>query len=135
MTNAAIPRLALADGFTDWFRFVAACGQTKVCANFKHHFEECGERIAAGKTIVDGETCVEELCKRFLPFKRSLSCAKCCLRSCVNRKLAERRIDPRFGGYSTPPADTSQRVLTYLSSTYSPLHALRRRLRRSPARS
>ncbi|GAA5836711.1 hypothetical protein JCM3766R1_006998 [Sporobolomyces carnicolor] len=38
-----------------------ACGQTKVCANFKHHFEECGERIAAGKTIVDGETCVEEL--------------------------------------------------------------------------
>jgi len=40
-----------------------ACGQTKVCANFKHHFEECGERLAAGKTIVDGETCVEELCK------------------------------------------------------------------------
>ncbi|GAA5833583.1 hypothetical protein JCM5353_000838 [Sporobolomyces roseus] len=38
-----------------------ACGQTKVCANFKHHFEECGERLAAGKTIVDGETCVEEL--------------------------------------------------------------------------
>ncbi|GAA6058659.1 hypothetical protein JCM10212_004070 [Sporobolomyces blumeae] len=38
-----------------------ACGQTKVCANFKHHFEECGERLAAGKTIVEGETCVEEL--------------------------------------------------------------------------
>ncbi|GAA6010455.1 hypothetical protein JCM11491_006946 [Sporobolomyces phaffii] len=38
-----------------------ACAQTKVCANFKHHFEECGERLAAGKTIIDGETCVEEL--------------------------------------------------------------------------
>jgi len=50
------------------FEFIA-CGQTKVCANFKHHFEECGERLAAGKTIVDGETCVEELCK-YLTLKR-----------------------------------------------------------------
>ncbi|GAA6000207.1 cytochrome b-c1 complex subunit 6 family protein [Rhodotorula paludigena] len=38
-----------------------ACGQTKVCHEFKHHLEECGERLAAGKTIVDNETCVEEL--------------------------------------------------------------------------
>ncbi|CEQ41452.1 SPOSA6832_03161 [Sporobolomyces salmonicolor] len=38
-----------------------ACGQTKVCASFKHHLEECGERLARGETIVHGETCVEEL--------------------------------------------------------------------------
>ncbi|GAA5840794.1 hypothetical protein JCM9279_001223 [Rhodotorula babjevae] len=38
-----------------------ACGNTKVCKEFKHHFEECGERVAAGNTIIDGETCVEEL--------------------------------------------------------------------------
>lgn len=39
-----------------------ACGNTKVCKEFKHHFEECGERVAAGNTIIEGETCVEELC-------------------------------------------------------------------------
>ncbi|BGP46927.1 Cytochrome b-c1 complex subunit 6, mitochondrial [Rhodotorula kratochvilovae] len=38
-----------------------ACGNTKVCKEFKHHLEECGERLAAGKTIIDNETCVEEL--------------------------------------------------------------------------
>ncbi|GAA5986207.1 hypothetical protein JCM11641_002889 [Rhodosporidiobolus odoratus] len=34
---------------------------TKVCKPFLHHLEECGERLAAGKTMVDNETCVEEL--------------------------------------------------------------------------
>ncbi|GAA5970530.1 hypothetical protein JCM21900_000187 [Sporobolomyces salmonicolor] len=38
-----------------------ACGQTKVCASFKHHLEECGERLAKGETMIHGETCVEEL--------------------------------------------------------------------------
>ncbi|BGP38825.1 Cytochrome b-c1 complex subunit 6, mitochondrial [Rhodotorula kratochvilovae] len=38
-----------------------ACGNTKVCKEFKHHLDECGERLAAGKTIIDNETCVEEL--------------------------------------------------------------------------
>ncbi|GAA5869635.1 hypothetical protein JCM3774_005499 [Rhodotorula dairenensis] len=38
-----------------------ACGQTKACKTFMHHLEECGERLAEGKTIVPNETCVEEL--------------------------------------------------------------------------
>ncbi|GAA5852618.1 hypothetical protein JCM8547_002566 [Rhodosporidiobolus lusitaniae] len=38
-----------------------ACGQTKVCKPFLHHLEECGERLAEGKTMVENETCVEEL--------------------------------------------------------------------------
>ncbi|GAA5961393.1 hypothetical protein JCM8115_003430 [Rhodotorula mucilaginosa] len=38
-----------------------ACGQTKACKTFLHHLEECGERLAEGKTIVQNETCVEEL--------------------------------------------------------------------------
>lgn len=40
----------------------AACGQTKACKSFLHHLEECGERLAEGKTMIQGETCVEELC-------------------------------------------------------------------------
>lgn len=44
-----------------------ACGNTKVCKEFKHHLEECGERLAAGKTIVPNETCVEELCESACP--------------------------------------------------------------------
>ncbi|GAA6008610.1 hypothetical protein JCM10207_007178 [Rhodosporidiobolus poonsookiae] len=39
----------------------AACGETKVCKSFMHHLEECGERLAKGETIVENETCVEEL--------------------------------------------------------------------------
>ncbi|KAM0754886.1 Non-heme 11 kDa protein of cytochrome bc1 complex [Meredithblackwellia eburnea MCA 4105] len=31
------------------------------CKSFKHHFEECAERINNGNTHIDGETCVEEL--------------------------------------------------------------------------
>ncbi|BGP54568.1 hypothetical protein JCM8202_004942 [Rhodotorula sphaerocarpa] len=38
-----------------------ACGQTKACKSFLHHLEECGERLAEGKTMIQGETCVEEL--------------------------------------------------------------------------
>jgi hypothetical protein len=33
--------------------------QTKACKTFLHHLEECGERLAEGKTIVQNETCVE----------------------------------------------------------------------------
>ncbi|KAM0788178.1 hypothetical protein ACM66B_001339 [Microbotryomycetes sp. NB124-2] len=38
----------------------AECEETK-CKTFKHHYEECAARIAAGKTQIEGETCVEEL--------------------------------------------------------------------------
>ncbi|GAA5835739.1 hypothetical protein JCM11251_007414 [Rhodosporidiobolus azoricus] len=39
----------------------AACGETKVCKDFMHHLEHCGERLEKGDTMVDNETCVEEL--------------------------------------------------------------------------
>ncbi|GAA6027960.1 hypothetical protein JCM8097_001802 [Rhodosporidiobolus ruineniae] len=39
----------------------AACGETKVCKSFMHHLEECGKRLEEGKTMVENETCVEEL--------------------------------------------------------------------------
>lgn len=32
-----------------------------MCKPFLHHLEHCGERLAKGDTIVDNETCVEEL--------------------------------------------------------------------------
>ncbi|GAA5904519.1 hypothetical protein JCM6882_008931 [Rhodosporidiobolus microsporus] len=39
----------------------AACGETKVCKDFMHHLEHCGERLEKGDTMVENETCVEEL--------------------------------------------------------------------------
>ncbi|KAK4058256.1 ubiquinol--cytochrome-c reductase subunit 6 [Microbotryomycetes sp. JL221] len=35
--------------------------EQKQCKTFRHHYEECAERVAAGKTHIEGETCVEEL--------------------------------------------------------------------------
>lgn len=38
-----------------------ACAAAKPCSTFKHHFDECTERITSGKTEFAGENCVEEL--------------------------------------------------------------------------
>lgn len=40
-----------------------ACTETKACHTFKHHYEECAARVASGKTLIEGENCVEELCE------------------------------------------------------------------------
>lgn len=51
---------------TDSPRFTlvrAACADSKACHSFKHHFEECAERINAGNKHIEAENCVEELCK------------------------------------------------------------------------
>ncbi|KAL8286566.1 hypothetical protein RQP46_004583 [Phenoliferia psychrophenolica] len=38
-----------------------ACENSKACHGFKHHFEECAERVTSGKVQLPGENCVEEL--------------------------------------------------------------------------
>lgn len=38
------------------------CADSKDCANLKHHFEHCQEKVNAGKGH-KGEDCVEELCE------------------------------------------------------------------------
>lgn len=43
--------------------------QTKACAGFKHHLDECTERVLSGKTLIKGEDCVEELCTFDLLFQ------------------------------------------------------------------
>ncbi|KAK4050121.1 ubiquinol--cytochrome-c reductase subunit 6 [Microbotryomycetes sp. JL201] len=52
--DVSLPFLRTAPGIRE------ECEQTK-CKTFKHHYEECAARISAGKTQIEGETCVEEL--------------------------------------------------------------------------
>lgn len=73
LPSAPLPTSSDASQYTYLTVNEIACAQTKPCAAFKHHFDECTERVLSGKTHIKGEDCVEELCT-------SLSSPPCCFK-------------------------------------------------------
>lgn len=64
-SSPPLPTPSLPSQYTNTTYIEIACAQTKPCAAFKHHFDECTERVLSGKTHIKGEDCVEELCTSF----------------------------------------------------------------------
>lgn len=76
-------------------RLSTACENSKACHGFKHHFEECAERVTSGKVLLPGENCVEELCESRLSQLRTGVIGSQRMSLCANERSCSQISLPR----------------------------------------